>query len=172
MSDYQSLPDLESLAALANEFFKALPNAEPVVSGLSSTISSHVPQAFSQRPHANHNIANSGTQVPDLGAKDVPSLPVALKQQAAALPASHYYFAENFSDNLADDPAGKVSQYPFNNFPVEQLTTQASAKAFGLPSDEELKNLLMEDLLPDQKRRLNCGFLMHWKRMQATTTNH
>ncbi len=65
MNEHQDLPDLQSLAAMANEFFQALPNAAPIVSGLRANI----PQPVIPQPMQ--------------------------EQHATVAPAAQHYFADN-----------------------------------------------------------------------------
>ncbi|GGY68536.1 cysteine desulfurase [Cellvibrio zantedeschiae] len=127
MTDNHGLPDLQSLAALANEIFQALPNAEPIVSGLRPALSQHAPQNVSQKPQV-------GRSVSDFGAGDAPSFSSPqLERQSAAVPVPAYYFAEH------------AGAYPLANLQVEQLATQVSPQAFGLPGEDELRNLLEDN---------------------------
>ena len=128
MTDHQGLPDLQSLAAMANEFFQALPNAEPIVSSLRPAIAQQPPQ----RPQFGRSLSNVDASEASLSSLPfVPSREA--EKQAAAAPASNYYFAEN------------ASNYPLANLHIDQLATQVSPHDFGLPGDEELRSLLAED---------------------------
>ncbi|MET0356117.1 MAG: family 2A encapsulin nanocompartment cargo protein cysteine desulfurase [Cellvibrio sp.] len=132
MTDHQGLPDLQSLAAMANEFFQALPNAEPIVSSLRPIISQQAPQNFPQKPQFGRSLGNI-----DASEASLASAPVVPSREAekhiAVAPASNYYFAEN------------ASAYPLANLQIDQLATQLSPQAFGLPGDEELRSLLVEE---------------------------
>ena len=99
MTDNQSLPDIQSLTALANEIFQALPNAEPILSGLRTALPT-TPSTISQRPQL-------GRSVSDFGAGDPPSFSSPqLERQSAATPVPAYYFAEH---------AGGLSSRKFAN---------------------------------------------------------
>jgi len=128
MTDHQGLPDLNSLAAMANEFFQALPNAEPIVSSLRPAISQLAPQ----RPQFGRSLSNVDASEASLSSLPfVPSREA--EKQTAIAPASNYYFADN------------ASTYPLTNLHIDQLATQVSPQAFGLPGDDELRSLLAED---------------------------
>lgn len=131
MTDHQGLPDLQSLAAMANEFFQALPNAEPIVSGLRPTITQQTPQNFPQKPQFGRSLGFDASEASLASAPVVPSREV--EKQTAPLPASNYYFADN------------ASTYPLANLQIDQLATQVSPQAFGLPGDDDLRNLLADD---------------------------
>jgi len=132
MTDHQGLPDLQSLAAMANELFQALPNAEPIVSGLRPIISQQAPQSLPQRPQSGRSLSNVDTSEANFAsAPFVPSREA--EKQTSTLPASNYYFANN------------ESAYPLANLQIDQLATQVSPQAFGLPGDNELRDLLTED---------------------------
>lgn len=127
MTDHKGLPDLQSIAALANEIFQALPNAEPIVSGLRPIAAQQMPNSFSQRPQI-------GRSVSDFGSGDAPSFSSPhLERQAAAAPVPAYYFAEH------------AGAYPLANLQVDQLAGQASPQEFGLPGEDELRSLLEEN---------------------------
>ncbi len=128
MTDHQGLPDLQSLAAMANEFFQALPNAEPIVSSLRPAIAQQAPQ----KPQFGRSLSNFDASEASLSALPfVPSREA--EKQTAIAPASNYYFAEN------------ASTYPLANLHIDQLATQASPHDFGLPGDDDLRSLLAED---------------------------
>lgn len=131
MTDHQGLPDLQSLAAMANEFFQALPNAEPIVSGLRPAIAQHAPQNFPSKPQFGRSLGVDASEASLSSAPVVPSREA--EKQTAPLPASNYYFAEHAND------------YPLANLQIDQLATQVSPQAFGLPGDDELRSLLAED---------------------------
>lgn len=131
MTDHQGLPDLQSLAAMANEFFQALPNAEPIVSGLRPQLAQNTPQNFPQKPQFGRSLGIDVSEASLASAPAVPSREV--EKQTTSLPASNYYFADN------------ASAYPLANLQIDQLATQVSPQAFGLPSDDELRSLLAED---------------------------
>ena len=131
MTDHQGLPDLQSLAAMANEFFQALPNAEPIVSGLRPALAQNTPQNFPQKPQFGRSLGIDVSEASLSSAPVVPSREV--EKQTAPLPASNYYFADN------------ASTYPLANLQIDQLATQVSPQAFGLPGDDELRSLLAED---------------------------
>ncbi len=133
MSDYQGsspassqglpladgLPNLENLAALANEIFQGLPNAAPFFAGISGL----------QATPAALAAVNPGAR-PQAGVTAAPppvTSPVS-ERQAAAAPT--YYFAEN------------ANQYPLANIQVDQLATQVSPQAFGLPGEKDVQQLL------------------------------
>ena len=128
MTDHQGLPDLNSLAAMANEFFQALPNAEPIVSSLRPAIAQQAPQ----RPQFGRSLSNVDASEASLSSLPFVTSREAEKQTAIA-PASNYYFADN------------ASTYPLANLHIDQLATQVSPQAFGLPGDDELRSLLAED---------------------------
>ncbi|HSC66980.1 MAG TPA: aminotransferase class V-fold PLP-dependent enzyme, partial [Cellvibrio sp.] len=122
MSEHPGLPDLQSLAAMANEIFQSLPTAAlPIVSGLQPNI-----------PAA--GFAN-GQQRPQLGrTSETPSFTSpTLEQHSAAVPAPTYYFADN------------ASNYPLANLQLDQLTGQVSPHAFGLPDENDLRDLLADN---------------------------
>ncbi len=116
------LPNLENLAALANEMFQSLPNAAPFFAGISglqaapATLSAANPTA---RPQAGVTAAPPPVTSP------------AAERQASAAPT--YYFAEN------------ANQYPLANIQIDQLATQVSPQAFGLPGEADLRELLGEN---------------------------
>lgn len=120
-SDAQGLPNLDSIASLANEIFQALPNAAPFFAGISGL------QAASATSTA------SPTARPQVGVTSAPPpfTSPALERQVAATPA--YYFAEN------------ANQYPLASIQVDQLATQASPHDFGLPGEDDLRELLAEN---------------------------
>lgn len=122
MSEHPGLPDLQSLAAMANEIFQSLPTAAlPIVSGLQPAI-----------PAA--GFAN-GHQRPQLGrTTETPfSSSPAIDQHIGVALAPTYYFADN------------ANNYPMANLQIEQLATQVSPQAFGLPDDNDLRELLAEN---------------------------
>ncbi|RYY76468.1 MAG: cysteine desulfurase [Gammaproteobacteria bacterium] len=128
MTDHHGLPDLNSLAAMANEFFQALPNAEPIVSSLRPAIAQHAPQ----RPQFGRSLSNADASEASLSSLPfVPSREA--EKQTALAPASNYYFADN------------ASSYPLANLHIDHLATQISPQAFGLPGEDELRSLLAED---------------------------
>ena len=95
MTDHQGLPDLQSLAAMANEFFQALPNAEPIVSGLRPVIAQQTPQNFPQKPQFGRSLGNVDASEASL-ASSTPVVPSREAEKHVAIaPASNYYFAEN-----------------------------------------------------------------------------
>ncbi len=135
MSDYQGsspassqglalvddLPNLENLAALANEIFQGLPNAAPFfagISGLQATPAALAAVNPGARPQAGVTAAPPPVTSP------------ALERQAAAAPT--YYFAEN------------ANHYPLVNIQIDQLATQVSPQAFGLPGEKDLHQLLAD----------------------------
>lgn len=123
MNEQQGLPDLQMLAAMATEIFQALPTAEPLVSGLQARLqtSGVQPAVPPQRPQFGRT-----TETP------IPSSPQS-EQYATAVPAPAYYFADN------------ANTYPLANLQVDQLATQVSPQAFGLPGEDDLRSLLAED---------------------------
>jgi len=131
MTDHQGLPDLQSLAAMANEFFQALPNAEPIVSSLRPAIPKQTPQTFSQKPQFGRSLGVDASEASASSAPVVPSREV--EKQTAPLPASNYYFSEH------------AGAYPLANLQIDQLTSQVSPKVFGLPDEDDLRTLLIED---------------------------
>ncbi|AQT59618.1 family 2A encapsulin nanocompartment cargo protein cysteine desulfurase [Cellvibrio sp. PSBB023] len=131
MSEHPGLPDLQSLAAMATELFQALPTAAlPLVSGLQPAI----PAApiGSVQP----SVSGANPQRPPLGrTSETPTLTSpGLDQHLAASPAPNYYFADN------------ASHYPLANLQLDQLTGQASPKDFGLPDENDLRELLATEL--------------------------
>ncbi|HWV15553.1 MAG TPA: family 2A encapsulin nanocompartment cargo protein cysteine desulfurase [Cellvibrio sp.] len=94
----QDLPDIQALAAMANDLFRALPNAEPLVSGLQ-------PNTATQRPQVGRS-----TETPLFSSPQ-------LEQHAAAAPVPAYYFADNASGypmaNLQIDQLAEVSPQDF-----------------------------------------------------------
>ncbi|MFC3115345.1 family 2A encapsulin nanocompartment cargo protein cysteine desulfurase [Cellvibrio fontiphilus] len=117
MSEHSGLPDLQSLAAMANEFFQSLPTAAlPIVSGLQQSV-----------PHS--------PQRPQFGRTgEAPSFTSpTTEQHAAENPAAGFYFADN------------ASHYPLAHLHIDQLITQVSPHEFGLPDDNDLLDLLAEN---------------------------
>lgn len=129
MTDHQGLPDLQSLAAMANEIFQALPNAEPIVSGLRPPAAAQAPQfpspSFTQRPQVGRSTGDSGFAQPASSPQ--------LEREAASAPTPAYYFSEH------------SGAYPLANLQIDQLASQASPHDFGLPGDDDLRSLLAED---------------------------
>lgn len=136
MTDHQGLPDLQSLAAMANEFFQALPNAEPIVSSLRPAIT-QTPQNFPQKPQFGRGLGTDASEASASSAPVVPSREA--EKQTAPLPASNYYFSEH------------AGAYPLANLQIDQLTAQVSPKAFGLPDEDDLRTLLIEDRFVTQQ---------------------
>ena len=131
MSEHPGLPDLQSLAAMATELFQALPTAAlPLVSGLQPAI----PAApiGSVQP----SVSGANPQRPPLGrTSETPTLTSpGFDQHLAASPVPNYYFADN------------ASHYPLANLQLDQLTGQASPKDFGLPDENDLRELLATEL--------------------------
>lgn len=131
MSEHPGLPDLQSLAAMATELFQALLTAAlPLVSGLQPAI----PAApiGSVQP----SVSGANPQRPPLGrTSETPTLTSpGFDQHLAASPAPNYYFADN------------ASHYPLANLQLDQLTGQASPKDFGLPDENDLRELLATEL--------------------------
>jgi len=127
MTDQHGLPDLQSLAALANEMFQALPTDAPIVSGLRPLISAQTPQQFPQRPQFGRSTANVGAgQAPSFSSPQI-------EREIASAPVPAYYFSEH------------ASQHPLANLQIDQLAAQASPQDFGLPGDDDLRSLLAED---------------------------
>lgn len=122
MSEHPGLPDLQSLAAMANEIFQSLPTAAlPIVSGL--------------QPNIPVTGFANGQQRPQLGrTSEAPSFTSpTTDQHAAAAPAPTYYFSDN------------ASNYPLANLQIDQLATQVSPHAFGLPDESDLRDLLADN---------------------------
>jgi cysteine desulfurase / selenocysteine lyase len=135
MTDNQGLPDLQSLTALANEIFQALPNAEPIISSLRPAIAQHASITPSHKPQV-------GRSASEFGAGDSPSFSSPqLERQSSAAPVPAYYFAEH------------AGAYPLANLQVDQFTTQVSPQAFGLPGEAELRSLLEENRFVTQPNR-------------------
>lgn len=131
MSEQQGLPDLQSLAALANEFFQALPNGEPGFSQLRSAVTAAAPSsAENNLPLATSTRPQAGFQSPSQ-----PSHPVA-EQHSKAI-ASGFYFASG------------ASNYPYENLPSD-LPLEVSPTDFGLPGDNDLRALLVDDRFSSQ----------------------
>lgn len=127
MTDHQGLPDLQSLAALANEMFQALPTDAPIVSGLRPALPVQPPQPLAQRPQF-------GRSAGDIGGGQAPSFSSPqTEREIASAPVPAYYFSEH------------SSQHPLANLQIDQLTGQASPHDFGLPGDDDLRSLLAED---------------------------
>lgn len=131
MSEHPGLPDLQSLAAMATELFQALPAAAlPLVSGLQPA----TPAApiGSVQP----SVSGANPQRPQLGrTSETPTLTSpGLDQQLATSPVPNYYFADN------------ASHYPLANLQLDQLVGQASPKDFGLPDENDLRELLATEL--------------------------
>jgi len=136
MTDHQGLPDIQSLAAMANELFQALPNAEPIVSSLRPAII-QTPQNFPQKPQFGRSLGTDASEASASSAPVVPSREA--EKQTAPLPASNYYFSEH------------AGAYPLANLQIDQLTAQVSPKAFGLPDEDDLRTLLIEDRFVTQQ---------------------
>lgn len=122
MSEHPGLPDLQSLAAMANEIFQSLPTSVlPQVSGLQPS--------FPATGFAN------GQQRPQLGrTSETPSFTSpTIEQHAAAAPSPAYYFADN------------ASNYPLANLQIDELSSQVSPHAFGLPDENDLRALLADN---------------------------
>jgi cysteine desulfurase/selenocysteine lyase len=149
MTDHQGLPDLQSLAAMANEFFQALPNAEPIVSGLRPMIAQQTPQNFPQKPQLGRSLGNIDASEASV-ASVVPVVPSReVEKHLSVAPASNYYFADN------------ANTYPLANLQIDQLATQVSPQAFGLPGDDELRNLLAEDRFVTNPNRYSSANKPH-----------
>ncbi|ACE82891.1 family 2A encapsulin nanocompartment cargo protein cysteine desulfurase [Cellvibrio japonicus] len=116
-ADLQDLPSLENLAALANEMFQSLPNAVPFLSGISALQAASATNPGA-RPQAGASAAQPAVTSPTLD------------KQLAAVPG--YYFADN------------ANQYPLAGISLDQLGQQVSPQAFGLPGDDELRELLAD----------------------------
>jgi cysteine desulfurase / selenocysteine lyase len=114
-------PDLQFIAAMANELFQALPtSAIPTVSGVQSNPSSALP---------------TGQHQPQLARTATTPAPVSTSadQRAAAGSAPNYYFAENASNYLS------------NNVQIEQFAAPLSPPAAGYPDEAALQALLADD---------------------------
>lgn len=122
MTDHQGLPDVESLATLANEMFQALPNAESFVTELRAKISHNTP-SFSLPKR--DTVPTSGAPQPQAGFTP--------ESRAAVKPAPDYSFNEN------------VTGHPINDFHIDDLVTQVKLSEFGLPDENALKQLLADD---------------------------
>jgi len=134
MTDHQGLPDLQHLAALANEMFQALPTDAPIVSSLRPVLSAHLPQQLSQLPEAPIQRPQFGRSAGDSSAGQVPSFSSPhLEREVASAPIPAYYFSEH------------ASQHPLANLQIDQLATQVSPQSFGLPGEDDLRSLLAED---------------------------
>lgn len=134
MNEHQGLPDLATITALATEIFQALPTAEPIVSGLQARLPNAVQQFQpTQRPQIGRT-----TETP------IPSSPQT-EQYSAAAPVPTYYFADN------------ANSYPLANLQIDQLATQVSPHAFGLPDENELRSLLAEDRFVTQVNQNNTA---------------
>lgn len=134
MNEHQGLPDLATITALATEIFQALPTAEPIVSGLQARLPNAAQQFQpTQRPQIGRT-----TETP------TPSSPQT-EQYSAAAPAPTYYFADN------------ANSYPLANLQIDQLATQVSPQAFGLPDENELRSLLAEDRFVTQVNQNNTA---------------
>jgi cysteine desulfurase/selenocysteine lyase len=130
MSEHPGLPDLQSLAAMANEIFQSLPTGSlPLVSGLQPGI--RAAGLLNGLPDGLPN----GQQRPQFGrTSETPSFTSpTLDQHTAATPAPTYYFADN------------TSNYPMANLQIDQLATQVSPQAFGLPDENDLRDLLADN---------------------------
>jgi cysteine desulfurase / selenocysteine lyase len=116
MTDQQGLPDVQSLAALANEMFQALPNAESFVTELRSRISNNSSQTVMPKPQSGFTPESqpSNSQSP---IKSVPD----------------YSFNEY------------VGSHPVENLQIDDLASQVKLSEFGLPLEDDLKQLLAED---------------------------
>ncbi|HSX86348.1 MAG TPA: family 2A encapsulin nanocompartment cargo protein cysteine desulfurase [Cellvibrio sp.] len=122
MSEHPGLPDLQSLAAMANEIFQALPTAAlPMMSGLQPGIPAASAASSQQRPQFGRTSETPSFTSP------------ATDQHATTASPPSYYFADN------------ASHYPLANLQVDQLISQVSPHAFGLPDESDLRDLLAED---------------------------
>ncbi|HTF95559.1 MAG TPA: family 2A encapsulin nanocompartment cargo protein cysteine desulfurase [Cellvibrio sp.] len=121
--DLAGFPSLDTLAALANEMFQALPNAAPIFSAMEGVSGLQVPVNTVNQP---------GTR-PQAGITSAPPSVTSPSTERQASVAPTYYFAEN------------ANHYPLANIHVDQLATQVSPQAFGLPGTDELRDLLAED---------------------------
>jgi cysteine desulfurase/selenocysteine lyase len=129
MSEHPGLPDIQSLAAMATEFFQALPTAtQPLTSGLQQPATPAIIAPATQSTH----------QRPQLGrTNETPSFTSpGIDQQLAAAPTPSYYFTDN------------ASNYPLANMQFDQLAGQASPKDFGLPDEQDLRELLFDAHTP------------------------
>jgi cysteine desulfurase/selenocysteine lyase len=122
MSEHPGLPDLQSLAAMANEIFQALPTAAlPIVSGLQPGIPPAGAARSQQRPQFGRTSESPSFTSP------------AMDQHATTASPPGYYFAEN------------ANHYPLANLQIDQLISQVSPHAFGLPDESDLRDLLAEN---------------------------
>src|ERR1043165_6280199 len=119
MTDLTGLPDLHSLAAMANEIFQALPNAEPIVSGLRPlALQQSAPRQSAQKPQFGRSIPN--IDISESTFSPAPAVPSReAEKHIAVAPAPNYYFADN------------ANNYPLANLHIDQLATQVSPQAFG-----------------------------------------
>jgi cysteine desulfurase/selenocysteine lyase len=137
MSEHSGLPDLQSLAAMANEFFQSLPTAAlPIVSGLQQSVLGLQQEVSGLQPGLTAaSVPHSPQQRPQFGRTgEAPSFTSPTTEQHAAVnPAAGYYFADN------------ASHYPLAHLHIDQLVTQVSPHEFGLPDDNDLLDLLAEN---------------------------
>jgi cysteine desulfurase/selenocysteine lyase len=134
MSAHPGLPDIQSLAAMATEIFQALPTAAlPLVSGLQPAIPAVIAPAAAHAGSA--PTSSSNPQRPQFGrTSETPTFTSpSLDQQLTAAPTPSYYFTDN------------ASNYPLANLQFDQLAGQASPKDFGLPDENDLRELLAEN---------------------------
>ena len=125
-ADPQGLPSIEKMAAMANELFQALPSAAPFFAGVSGL------QAAAQAVTATGAQPQSGTK-PQFDIKPPSGLATTASSSSSIASTPSYYFAEN------------AQQYPLANAQVEHLVGRVSPHAFGLPAEEELRELLAEN---------------------------
>ncbi len=138
MSEQQGLPDLQSLAALANEFFQALPNGEPGFANLRSAVPAAAPSLIeSSLPVSSQARLPSGFQSPKqaIPGQSFPGQSVAEQPSQANVPG--FYFASG------------VSNYPYADLPGN-LPQEVSPNDFGLPGENELRSLLVDDRFGSQ----------------------
>lgn len=136
MTDHQGLPDVQSLAALANEMFQALPNAESFVTELRSKVSHKTP-SFSLPK--NDAVPASGAPQPQAGFTP--------ESYTAVKPAPDYSFNESSTN------------HPINDFQIDDLVAQVKLSEFGLPDESALKELLSSDRFVTRPQApVNQGF--------------
>ncbi len=107
---------------MANELFQSLPTATlPSVSGLQPSAPAAGFPGSQQRPQFGRTGETPSFTSPRI------------EQHAAVNPAPSYYFADN------------ASNYPLAHLHIDQLVTQVSPHEFGLPDENDLRDLLAEN---------------------------
>lgn len=131
------VPDVATLAQLANQFFTALPAAAPVATGFGTSLPpglSHLSSSQAPHPFAVSNVIGSQPSLtPDVGISPtvVPNVPMpgAVPTSATPVPSSFH----------GDVPLG---HNPVGNTHGLQPALTLNPLDWGLPSDAELADLL------------------------------